>query len=803
MSGALSPGKGSKLVGEIDDSSIALVVRACAELLNPATEWKPFAGYPGSLALCVLDAIWSVNARYPIVRGVIQRYRNQRRFQGNPDEDGLPELLAVYDAVGGVGSFIDQVGTRNRVSTHPGAMYKGEAVFRAATGLHDLGVDTTEQFLLADGAPLGEQAKDAWCAIPGQGSGVSWRYLRMLAGLPDVKPDRMVIRFLASALGVGERAVAPDRAVALVRAAAEHFGADQRALDHEIWEYQSGKRSGHDKVSERDQLAELARSFIGAAFPALEKLHVIPTPFYHPWVQVGRDYAGVDVNGPERAELEAMLQVVYPERFSDPLAKQHPEFPDSYTFSFLEGAIRRCAGTGDDQYEPGTPAAQESVDELIRVLGSPTYTMACCRAMSHLTTRGKEPVTFGDITIYPEAPDRDLIEQMRNLIPAAGSAFNRERPSFYDPPHSLIVTREEIASSDPFGVALNLAGRIDRFLLIARLLYAGTYESVWEVSGASTLISRLHPQYRAFKKSSMPNVLMQRVIEFAPEQAPAVSALNDFIDAAVVKRDKMAATSFDIALHNYTRSHQHGDHYDRLISLATALEAILTGSDDDAEGVGLRLRTRAAALLWTEADPGRAIFDDVRHLYNLRSRVVHGARIAEKDLLKWLKAVSTVPDNAMYGVAFSFANDRLRDLVRRAFLARLCLAAGDDPLWKFETSTPVDAALADETQRTRWRQSWRDVLASLGVAQAADPAIRAVDPLAPNAGAATDASAYEETGETPETLRELQFVARAIQAGLGSHSGRSTLRRRPRRREVGRAGCVDLPTIVWIADCYA
>jgi hypothetical protein len=82
----------------------------------------------------------------------------------------------------------------------------------------------------------------------------------MLTGLPDVKPDRMVIRFLAAALSVEERSVAPDRAVALVQAAAKHFGIDQRALDHEIWEYQSGKRSGHDKVSEKDQLAAVCNS---------------------------------------------------------------------------------------------------------------------------------------------------------------------------------------------------------------------------------------------------------------------------------------------------------------------------------------------------------------------------------------------------------------------------------------------------------------------------------------------------------------------------------------------------------------
>jgi len=63
------------------------------------------------------------------------------------------------------------------------------------------------------------------------------------------------------------------------------------------------------------------------------------------------------------------------------------------------------------------------------------------------------------------------------------------------------------------------------------------------------------------------------------------------------------------------------------------------------------------------------------------------------------------------------ADDRLNP----PFLARLCLASGDNPLWKFETSAPVDTALSDETERARWRQSWRDTLASLGVAEAADP----------------------------------------------------------------------------------
>ena len=725
------------------DTDIDKVIKACEERLGSSAEWKPFDGYPHSLALCILDSIWSIGAHYSITRGVVQRYRSRRRWQGNPDQDGLPELLALYAEIGGIQAFIDEVGTRNRVSTQPGAMSKGEAVFLAATSLNQLGVATADQFRDADGTTLGEQLRDAWCAIPGQGSGVSWRYLRMLVGLPDVKPDRMVIRFLATALNEDESTINAVRAVTLVQAAAAHFDVDQRALDHEIWQYQSGRRGGHDPVSEQEQLSEVARSFIGAAFPALDRFHVIPTPPYHPFVQVGRDFYGEDVRGAELEEFVAVLELTYPERFADPMKKQHPEFPEIYAFRFLEGAIRRCSA--EDEYEPDGRAVQDSIDELIWILETSVYVTTCCRATSHLTVVDAKPMIIGELTIYPESTKLDLLDQTRHFIPATDSAFNRERPFFYDPPHSLIVTTSTTSEPDPYRAAAELAARIDRFILITRLLYAGTHESAWQVAGESTLISRFYPLFRTFKKSSVPNLLMQRVLELAPEKVSAIDAVSSLVDAAIVKRDKMVATSFDVALFNYTRSHEQDDNYDRVIDLATALEAVLTGSDDDTEGVGLRLRTRAAALLWTDDDSGRAIFDDVKHLYNLRSRLVHGAKITEKELLKWLKAVSTVPNDAPYGVAFAFAVDRLRDLVRRSFLARLCLSFGENPLWQFETSAPVDAALSDEIERAVWRQSWRDVLASLGAAEAANAAKRGVDPIGSSA-----ASLSAELGKNEE-----------------------------------------------------
>jgi hypothetical protein len=60
----------------------------------------------------------------------------------------------------------------------------------------------------------------------------------LLAGKQEVKPDRMVRRFVADAI---DRAVNADEAHALLSAAAELLGVQPRELDHQVWRYQSGR----------------------------------------------------------------------------------------------------------------------------------------------------------------------------------------------------------------------------------------------------------------------------------------------------------------------------------------------------------------------------------------------------------------------------------------------------------------------------------------------------------------------------------------------------------------------------------
>jgi hypothetical protein len=79
--------------------------------------------------------------------------------------------------------------------------------------------------------------------VKGQRSGISWHYLRILAGVQDVKADRMICAFEEQVLG---RAVGPAEARELVIAAHEHLRGehaqvDLRTLDHAIWTRQRAR----------------------------------------------------------------------------------------------------------------------------------------------------------------------------------------------------------------------------------------------------------------------------------------------------------------------------------------------------------------------------------------------------------------------------------------------------------------------------------------------------------------------------------------------------------------------------------
>lgn len=200
------------------------------------------------LTLVLVDAIFSPGIRYSVTEQIVERYAaHQRLTRYRPAFDQWPpegtqepiEALARLGAEMQDDHLTDRVfGSRHRTSTRNGVL-KARAVTDAAALFHGARVDRFQDLgRIVDDAAFAQ----AYHALPGQASGVSWAYFWMLAGDQNlIKPDRHVLAYLARALG--QPPMSAREALDLVVGAAELLGRDgyavtPRELDYAMWEYQ-------------------------------------------------------------------------------------------------------------------------------------------------------------------------------------------------------------------------------------------------------------------------------------------------------------------------------------------------------------------------------------------------------------------------------------------------------------------------------------------------------------------------------------------------------------------------------------
>jgi len=476
-------------------------------------------------------------------------------------------------------------------------------------------------------------------------------------------------------------------------------------------------------------LRDAGRAFLAAAWPRLRDEQVVPPPAFHPYIAVGRDYFGQSVMSlPEYPALEAAITSAHP-RFDANVPPGQREFPGGYIFSFLETFVARLTQT-PEEFSPDGPAAEQSLRDLIHAVNADAFEVACCRVVSHLTTADGQPVDFTDVRVEPVVSDaaghrRQLHHIIGAVIPGAASAYGRVDPGDFAPPESVLVARR--TGPKPFDLGDPLSQRIERFLLLVRLLNAGTSESMFEVQGETRAVRQFKPVVVRFRGAgpgfASPTQLAARVITLGPHDVGRVDGLGRLLAAAQRERSEMVFTSFGMALQKFLLSYHAHAWYEQIVDLATAFEAALSGREKG--DVTLRLKIRAATLLATDLDAADQIFKDIGVIYELRSSLVHGGELKRTRLLREVRKISTVPDDVLDGEALGHAVERLRDLVRRSLLARVCLAAGDTPLWPLGTDEGVDAAMVDEERRTTWREAWRGTLTTIDALTAADRPLRA------------------------------------------------------------------------------
>jgi len=207
------------------------------EVLGEPSAWANPTGYPTGMALCLIDCIYSLGIRYQAyVVPVLDRYRAHRRSEGaEPATDTASDLVQVFTGLGGPEQFAEVIGTQHKTSTHRGAPLKAAAVLQAARMFADQRIETPGDLLAADS--MGDPHR-GWRRVPGQtSSDTGWRYLLLLAGADEVKPDRMILRFVGRAL---DRKVSSSDAATIVSGAAHERGWPVRVLDHAIWRWETG-----------------------------------------------------------------------------------------------------------------------------------------------------------------------------------------------------------------------------------------------------------------------------------------------------------------------------------------------------------------------------------------------------------------------------------------------------------------------------------------------------------------------------------------------------------------------------------
>lgn len=204
------------------------------------------------VSLALIDAIYSINARYTSVRGTVLRYANHAHiapyrslastWPPREQQQPLTAFLAFLDALGANDAAQKVFQNRQRTSTRHGIL-KAEALQEAARLLVTYGVSYFQDIpTVMDSREFIQEFR----ALRGQGSGISLTYFWMLSGSESLaKPDRHIVRYLSRILM--RPLTTSEEAIAIVQHAVHVLKSEfpeltTRALDYAIWQNERSHR---------------------------------------------------------------------------------------------------------------------------------------------------------------------------------------------------------------------------------------------------------------------------------------------------------------------------------------------------------------------------------------------------------------------------------------------------------------------------------------------------------------------------------------------------------------------------------
>lgn len=462
-----------------------------------------------------------------------------------------------------------------------------------------------------------------------------------------------------------------------------------------------------------------AHEFVDAVVPELEEEGVLPVSRYHTQLRVGHDYFGDTIRGvAEYSRFVEALNETFSERFSEDKPLGEREFASRYTYDYLEAVISACASN----YEKvsSDSIAIHNVDlELLRSLQSNQFDIVVCSKVKHMATETGNPIDIGDIRVTPIPSDHtSFLEEIRVLqeIPRLHAVLRDGPPNYFAQPLSMVVT--EGNGTNQMEVGESIARRIGKFILAVRLLTASSTAGIYEIRGSKHHIGCYDPEVYELNVNADS---VQRTAVLRDSDAVAVENVLSLIEEIENENSEAYSTPLVTAMRKFSATYRQNSWDNRLVDLITALEAALC--DSIVGELSLRVRLRAASLLSTDMDSASNIFDDIGSGYELRSKFVHGANIKRARVEGLVTGMARGFEEPVgTSVLAEVAVDRLRDIVRRAILARMCLAYRGTRPWPINPDFGADAKLIDEEIRDAWNSHWHTELRAMGANDAIEGA---------------------------------------------------------------------------------
>jgi hypothetical protein len=228
-------------------SDIAKIVANCRKFLDLDSLALPDEYRYAGLPHCVLDAVFSIGVRYESTRKVVIRYCERRKIvrirpsaalPPRDTQEPLSKFIGYVDSKGSARFARYIVANLQRTSTKAGIL-KAEAARLFAEVLQSFKVEYLQDLKTVENDNTLDRDLRS---IPGMSSGIAIQYFWMLAGSDHlIKPDRMVLRFIESAIGRPFHSTA--QAGTLVRAVVKVLNETYphltpRLLDYGIWSHQ-------------------------------------------------------------------------------------------------------------------------------------------------------------------------------------------------------------------------------------------------------------------------------------------------------------------------------------------------------------------------------------------------------------------------------------------------------------------------------------------------------------------------------------------------------------------------------------